>query len=58
MTIFSYAYWHPDSFKQGIDTFLQKADGKSVRNRLCTTDVLVIDEISMVERDLLVRSPW
>ena len=55
MTIFSYAYWHPDSFKDGIDTFLQKAHGKSVRKRLCTTDVLVIDEISMVERDLLVR---
>lgn len=55
MTIYSYAYWHPDSFKEGIDYFLQKAHGKSVRKRLCTTDVLVIDEISMVERDLLVR---
>ena len=55
MTIFSYAYWHPDSFKEGIDVFLRKAHGKSVRKRLCTTDVLVIDEISMVERDLLVR---
>ena len=55
MTIFSYAYWHPDSFKEGLDVFLRKAHGKSVRKRLCKTDVLVIDEISMVERDLLVR---
>jgi len=55
MTIFSYAYWHPDSFKEGLDAFLKKAHSKSVRKRLCSTDVLVIDEISMVERDLLVR---
>lgn len=55
MTIFSYAYWHPDSFKEGLDAFLRKAYMKNVRRRLCTTDVLVIDEISMVERDLLVR---
>lgn len=55
MTIFSYAYWHPDPFKEGIDVFMKKAYSKSVRKRLCQTDVLVIDEISMVERDLLVR---
>lgn len=55
MTIFSYAYWHPDSFKEGLDAFLKKAHGKSVRKRLCKTDVLVVDKISMVERDLLVR---
>ena len=55
MTIYAYAYWHPDAFKEPFEKLLRKAHGKNVRKRLCKTDVLVIDEISMVERDLLVR---
>ncbi|EME39415.1 hypothetical protein DOTSEDRAFT_28572 [Dothistroma septosporum NZE10] len=54
-TIYSYAGWHPDIFKEGIDKLINKANGKTVRKRLCQTDVLVIDEISMVESDMLTR---
>lgn len=55
MTIYAYAGWHPDSFKESLQEFVRKSHGKNVRRRLCKTDVLVIDEISMVERDILVR---
>jgi len=55
MTIYAYAGWHPDSFKEPLKKFIEKSYGKNVRKRLCKTDVLVIDEISMVERDVLVR---
>ena len=55
MTIYSYASWHPDAFKNPFEVVLKNAHGKKVRKRLCNTDVLVIDEISMVERDLLIR---
>ncbi|KAI7497886.1 hypothetical protein KC367_g5571 [Hortaea werneckii] len=55
MTIFAYAGWRPDSLKEPLQKLKQQAHGRSVRKRLCATDVLVIDEISMVERDLLVR---
>ena len=54
-TIFAYAGWTPDHFKEGIETLKKKGFGKGVRRRLCRTDCLVIDEISMVERDLLRR---
>lgn len=55
MTIFSYAYWHPDTFKKPLREILDQAHNRSTRKRLNKTDVLVIDEISMVERNLLVR---
>jgi hypothetical protein len=54
-TIYAYAGWHPDLFKEPLKVFLEKSHMKSVRKRLCRTDVLVIDEISMLERDLLTR---
>nr|POF03031.1 isoform 4 of atp-dependent dna helicase pif1 [Quercus suber] len=55
MTIHAYAGWHVDAFKEGLNSLVSKSHGKNVRTRLCQTDVLVIDEISMVERDVLVR---
>nr|POE51730.1 isoform 4 of atp-dependent dna helicase pif1 [Quercus suber] len=55
MTIHAYAGWHVDAFKEGLGSLVSKSHGKNVRKRLCQTDVLVIDEISMVERDVLVR---
>lgn len=54
-TIYSYAGWHPTVFQLPLDKLLAKAYQKSVNRRLNNTDVLVIDEISMVERDVLVR---
>lgn len=54
-TIFAYAGWTPDTFKVPLKEIVDAAYGKKVRKRLWTTDVLVIDEISMVESDVLVR---
>lgn len=48
-TTWTYAGWWPDSFKRPLDELLKAAHGKFVRRRLNETDVLVIDEISMVE---------
>ena len=55
MTTFSYAGWTPDSFKEPLDNLVAAANGNKVRKRLCKTDVLVIDEVSMVERDVFIR---
>ena len=55
MTTYSYAGWTPDSFKEPLENILAAAHGVKIRKRLCRTDVLVIDEISMVERDMFVR---
>lgn len=54
-TIHSYAGWYPALFKEPIEVVAHKGWGKQVRKRLCNTDVLVIDEISMVERDMFSR---
>ncbi|KAK5629042.1 hypothetical protein RRF57_004757 [Xylaria bambusicola] len=48
-TTFVYAGWSLSSFKRPLDKVRQGAHGKYVRKRLKSTDVLVIDEISMVE---------
>lgn len=48
-TTWSFAGWSPDSFKLPLPKLRHKAFGKTVQGRLRETDVLVIDEISMVE---------
>ncbi|KAJ0119545.1 hypothetical protein J7T55_013748 [Diaporthe amygdali] len=48
-TTWTFAGWTPSSHKLPIDKIKQGAHGKSVYKRLIDTDVLVIDEISMVE---------
>lgn len=48
-TTWTFAGWTPNSHKLPIDKIKQGAHGKSVYERLTKTDVLVIDEISMVE---------
>lgn len=48
-TTWTYAGWTPNSHKLPIDKIKQGAHGKNVWRRLTDTDVLVIDEISMVE---------
>lgn len=55
MTTYSYAGWTPDSFKDPLENIIAAAHGKKVRKRLCKTDVLVMDEVSMVERDMFIR---
>lgn len=49
-TTWTYAGWTPNSFKMPLKKLMENAQwGKFVSERLKATDVLVIDEISMVE---------
>lgn len=54
-TTWSYAGWTPDSMKKPLEELLQEAWKKTTKKRLQKTDVLVIDEISMVENFHLER---
>ncbi|CAO2657621.1 Nn.00g037470.m01.CDS01 [Neocucurbitaria sp. VM-36] len=54
-TTWNFAGWTPDSMKKSLDKLMQAAHGKEVWDRFDTTDVLVIDEISMVENLLFER---
>ena len=55
MTTWTYAGWTPDSQKRPLKELLAAAHGKNVWKRFDRTDVLVIDEISMVENHHLER---
>lgn len=48
-TTWTYAGWTPDAHKKPLAELRAGARGKFVRQRLQETDVLVMDEISMVE---------
>lgn len=48
-TTWTYAGWSPDSHKKPLKELKKAAHGKFVAKRFQETDVLVIDEISMVE---------
>jgi len=48
-TTWTYAGWTPDSHKKSLKELMKAAHGKFVQKRLKDTDVLVLDEISMVE---------
>jgi len=54
-TTWSYAGWTPDSMKKSLDKLMQAAHGKEVYERLNKTDVLVLDEVSMVENLMFER---
>ncbi|ROW06712.1 hypothetical protein VPNG_06746 [Cytospora leucostoma] len=49
VTTWTFAGWTPDTHKLPIAKIEQRAHGNHVYERLTETDVLVIDEISMVE---------
>lgn len=54
MTTWSYMGWHPNMQKEGADRFRQAPfASKLTKKRLRRTDVLVIDEISMVSSSFL-----
>ncbi|VUC21184.1 unnamed protein product [Clonostachys rosea] len=55
MTTWSYMGWTPDDHKMELPKLIQKTFRKHVRRRLRQTDVLIIDEISMVENHHLQR---
>ncbi|RYP38419.1 hypothetical protein DL766_000997 [Monosporascus sp. MC13-8B] len=48
-TTWTYAGWTPDHHKRTLDELRQAAHGKFVWKRFMETDVIIIDEISMVE---------
>lgn len=48
-TTWAFAGWTPDSMKKPLDALKSAAHGKEIWKRFDSTDVLVIDEISMVE---------
>jgi ATP-dependent DNA helicase PIF1 len=55
VTTWSFAGWTPDSMKKSLDSLMKASHGKEVWERFDATDVLVIDEISMVENLLFER---
>ena len=54
-TLHNYAGWIPRSLGQPLGKLEKNARGKKVRKRLLATDVLVIDEISMMANDVFER---
>lgn len=48
-TTWNFAGWTPDSMKKPLNKLMQGANGKEIWERFNSTDVLVLDEISMVE---------
>ncbi|GKT95314.1 ATP-dependent DNA helicase PIF1 [Colletotrichum tofieldiae] len=54
-TTFSYAGWTPNSLNRPLEELIAKSRSKRVFERLLNTDVLIIDEISMVENQFFDR---
>lgn len=54
-TTWTFAGWTPGHMKKPLKDLITAAHGKFVSKRFRSTDVLVIDEISMVENHLLAR---
>ena len=58
-TTWTYAGLSPDSHKMRLTTLMERAESSErIRSRFIETDVLVIDEISMVENLHLERLNW
>lgn len=55
MTTWSYMGWTPDFERLTLQKLINKTFAESVKRRLKNTDVLIIDEISMVENNHLER---
>lgn len=55
VTIHSYAGWNPDSIKRSIKKLKKAAHGMKMWRKFQNTDVLIIDEISMVENHCMER---
>ena len=55
MTLYSYAGWTPDILKKSMKALEQNAHKRRNWERIRDTDVLIIDEISMVENQILER---
>ncbi|KAL5603687.1 hypothetical protein FOVSG1_006437 [Fusarium oxysporum f. sp. vasinfectum] len=55
MSTWSYMGWTPDHFKYDLNRLIKEGFRKHIRKRIKGTDVLIIDEISMVENHHLER---
>ncbi len=55
VTLYSYAGWTPDILKKPMDKLEQNAHKTRNWKRIKHTDVLIIDEVSMVENHILER---
>ena len=55
VTLYSYAGWTPDILKKSMKKLEQNAHKRRNWERIKHTDVLIIDEISMVENQILER---
>ena len=55
VTLYNYAGWTPDVFKKSIKKLEQNAHKRRNWKRINNTDVLIIDEISMVENHIFER---
>lgn len=54
-TLWTFAGWIPDDMKKSLRVLEEEAHRKQVWRRLANTDVLVIDEISMIENHIFER---
>ncbi|KZL86047.1 atp-dependent dna helicase pif1 [Colletotrichum incanum] len=54
-TTFGYAGWTPNDLNKPLEELIAKSRSKDVFQRLLETQILIIDEISMVENQLLDR---
>ncbi|KAF4828238.1 ATP-dependent DNA helicase pfh1 [Colletotrichum tropicale] len=54
-TTFSYMGWRPDDLGKSDQTLVDQARGQLVWKRITSTDVLIIDEISMVGKQFFER---
>jgi hypothetical protein len=54
-TYFTFAGWTPSHFKKPLKDLVKGAHGKFVRKRMVETDVLIIDEVSMLENHIFER---
>ena len=48
-TTWTFAGWNPDAYKRGLEGLEKMAMAKTTRQRFRRTDVIIVDEISMVE---------
>ncbi|KAI8711276.1 ATP-dependent DNA helicase [Fusarium sp. LHS14.1] len=55
MSTWSYMGWTPNHLKYDLDSLIKEGFRKHIRKRIRDTDVLIIDEISMVENHYLER---
>ncbi|CAJ2512169.1 Uu.00g051840.m01.CDS01 [Anthostomella pinea] len=57
-TTWNYAGWQPEDSRKDLQVLELKMHGRNIWKRLAGTDVLIIDEISMIENNFFTRLSW